>query len=510
MVKDISEIIGSDITNKAKIDPLKISKQLILREVNSLRSNYQFHEKPDPKDVNPLPPRKESYCHAFYRILGLPVISADRSKFYNPGFFGNDAGSDESSRRESIDKNQDPVLKVIEGLREVTNYENTLNFDSEETKLQYRFEMLQFPIKINIMDENKTAFDPDQQTDFVEGRSTFKPARKYLRPFKTVPDLTNNVFPVTNMISAPFVNESNSMVRKTQLNKPYLEFVARIRFSKDIQTSTDNNALITTLKNKIETLSGENSSITTAFDNTLKDMSVIELYVVEKMLTSLYDLCNKTNEEKQKGHNIVSRLLSYFEDDSLSLQKGEVVFDTLDKEIKNREAHVAAMELILSQIPNYSIPGVGTIKNPIKCPLTASFIEFVQPDIINLRNEITELNSEKQKRIQMFNSTNSELFYLLGEVNGIGLIDIITIMLAFWLITPEQLLAFFDNSSFNRMYREPSLHVDVVETRYTSGVSTVSITEAVSALDEIVLNLLKLAEAIVESNETSASSKDST
>ena len=31
----------------------------------------------------------ESYCHAFYRILGLPVVSPNLNDFYNTGYFSN-------------------------------------------------------------------------------------------------------------------------------------------------------------------------------------------------------------------------------------------------------------------------------------------------------------------------------------------------------------------------------------------------------------------------------------
>jgi len=39
-----------------------------------------------PNNTNPTLLVQESRCHAFYRILGLPVVSADGSQFYNPGF----------------------------------------------------------------------------------------------------------------------------------------------------------------------------------------------------------------------------------------------------------------------------------------------------------------------------------------------------------------------------------------------------------------------------------------
>jgi hypothetical protein len=41
---------------------------------------------PTPNTTTPVLLVQESRCHAFYRILGLPVVSANASNFYNPGF----------------------------------------------------------------------------------------------------------------------------------------------------------------------------------------------------------------------------------------------------------------------------------------------------------------------------------------------------------------------------------------------------------------------------------------
>jgi hypothetical protein len=502
MVKSAAEIISQDVLNKVKIDPLKISKTLILQDINNIRSNNQLNENPDRSDPNPLPPRKESYCHAFYRILGLPVIAADKIRFYNPGYDGGDTTGDEQTRRLSIDGSQDQVLKVLEGIRENVNYENTLNFEGVETKLTYRFEMLQNPMKINMLDENKGAFDSDVQTDFVDARGIFKPARKILRPFKCVPALTNNIMPITNIIAAPFVNENSAKLRNVSLNKSYIEFVARVRFSKDIKSVTANDPLIKALQNNINTItSGYTSTkISNSFNENIQDLSILELYIVEKMLSSLFNICNKTFEEKRKALEIVARLSTQLDSESVSAQQNEIKFDTLNKWIDDRNARIDGMDLILSQIPNYTIPGVGSINNPMKSPLIASFIELVQPEIVQLRSEVDQLNSEKQKRIKLFNSINSELFYIIGEINGLGLIDIIAMMLAFWLITPEELLGLFDEPSFVRLYRDPSLHIDAVESRFQARASSITIEQSITALDKTIMSLLQISEELIEAS----------
>jgi hypothetical protein len=41
---------------------------------------------PTPNTTTPVLLAQESRCHAFYRIIGLPVVNSDQSAYYNPGF----------------------------------------------------------------------------------------------------------------------------------------------------------------------------------------------------------------------------------------------------------------------------------------------------------------------------------------------------------------------------------------------------------------------------------------
>lgn len=496
MVKDVSTIFSAEITDKQQLNYLNISKNLILRNINNIRSNFQFNENQDKTEPNVLPPMKESYCHAFFRILGLPVISADKTKFYNPGFYGNEIGQIEIERRNSIDRFQDQTLFSLETAREFINYGNSLNFESESTKYQYRFELLKQPMSVNLLDENKGPFDYDQQIDNVSNRDTYKPVQKILRPFKCVPNLINKVIPATNMICAPFVSQPNSKLRNSILTRPYIEFVSRIRLSKDITSNTAENKLSEALSQKIEGLNIE--SVLSSFIDSVKNLSTLELYVIEQLFITLIDACNKINREKKAAQELVAKMESRLEGENIQFTNDGVVFDTLEKWIQERQQKIAEKELLLSQIPGFTIPGIGEISNKIHCILTNPFIELVQPDLENLRKELETLNKEKQKRVKAFNSMNSELFYLIGEVNGLGLIDILVMMLSFWLISSEELISMFDEESFNRLLLEPSLYSDVVERRIQNG-PLLGISEVMESFDKNVTLLLKLADSVVES-----------
>lgn len=497
MVQDVSTIFSAEITDKQQLDYLNISKNLILRNINSIRSNFQFNENQDNTEPNILPPMKESYCHAFFRILGLPVISADKTKFYNPGFYGNEIGQIEVERRNAIDRNQDQNLFTLETAREFINYGNGLKFEANSTKYQYRFDLLKQPISVNLITENKGPFDYDQQIDEVSSRTVHKPVQKILRPFKCVPNLTNKVIPATNMICAPFVNEANSKLRNSVLTKPYLEFVARIRLSKDITSNTTENTLSQALSKKIEDLNIE--SVLSSFSNSIKDLSVLELYIIEQLFITLIDACNKINKERKSAQELIAKMESRLKNEDIKFTNEGIVFDTLEKWIQERQEKIAAKELLLSQIPGFKIAGIGNLNNKIPCILTNSFIELVQPDLENLKKELDALNKEKNKRVTAFNSLNSELFYLIGEVNGLGLIDVLAMMLSFWLISAEELVSMFDDESFNRLIKEPSLYSSVVENRRNNSSPPLAISKVMESFDKNVTLILKLADSIVES-----------
>jgi len=379
MVKDVSTIFSAEITDNQKLDYLKISKNLILRDINALRSNFQFNENQNLSEPNPTPPIKESYCHTFFRILGLPVISADKTRFYNPGFYGNEIGQIEIERRNAIDRVQDQNLfNNIEAKREFINYGNSINFENPSAKYQYRFDILKQPISVNLLNDDLGPFDYDDQTDPVNNRSKYKPVQKILRPFKCVPSLTNNIMPVTNMICAPFVNEVNSVMRNVKLTKPYLEFVARIRLSKDITANTEKNKLSKALTQKIESFNLESSLV--SFITTVKDFSILELYVIEQLVIGLIDICNKLNKEKKSAQDLIAKMESRLEGEDITFTTEGVIFDTLEKWIEERKQKIAAKELVLSQIPGFDIPGIGISENKINCVLTNSFVELVQPD----------------------------------------------------------------------------------------------------------------------------------
>ena len=136
------------------------------------------------------------------------------------------------------------------------------------------------------------------------------------------------------------------------------------------------------------------------------------------------------------------------------------------------------------------------------CPLISPLIKLVQPSIEDLQKEIDQLNEEKQKKLKFFNNLDISTFYTIGEVNGLGLIDIISIMIAFWIIPKNVILSMLDKSSFIRMYSYPELRNEVVEQRHsiTKDETLINIKDTMVTLDQTIVQILKSCEQVIKNN----------
>ena len=510
---DISTAFNAN-SDKELINPSELSEELIVNKINGIRSNLQLSE-PDLYTIktygNATIPIKESFCHAFYRMLGLPVINKTISNFYNPGFYGNEQNVN-AFERDSINANQDNNLMAVEDLREMVCNENILSFDKTDPKFQYRLDMLQQRMSIDKFDTNIDAFFKgsanDMQEQKLDKRTLYKTVRKILRPFKCSAKLCSSVYPITNSVCAPFVSENNSVVNSTKLIKPYLEFVIRTRLTKDIPSNSKSNDFYKTLQSQIQ-----NFNLPETMQQSINPFAELENYISTQMFQSLFYVCKNIGVESKKSIKIVDQINEKIKitktsvaNSSTNTENTALTFDVIDDAVQKLQSQIASKELLLSVLPNYTIKGADgsdiSIQNYMNCPLIAPFIKMVQPNISDLRKQVDYLNAEKQKRLKLFNSLNKSIFYTIGEVYGIGLIDIIAIMLAFWIIPKDNLLSMLDTVSFIRLYREPNLQNENVVERHTkyNDQPKVNIEQVINNFDQTVLQLLKSCEEIIKKN----------
>lgn len=496
------------------IDVTDMGKNLILTQLNNIRSNLQLLESDTStapkKSSQPFIPVAESFCHAFYRVLGLPVIHLNKTDFYNPGYYGSEDSSGNKQRRQKIDNSANsPDILAVEIYRERSCNDNNLAFKNASSKLEYRLEMMRAPIPINMLDPNPNidpfSFDKNQINTNFPNRNKFKTVSKILRPFKCVSYIVNNVEPRTNQICAPFIMDNDATILGTKLSHPYLEFVARIRFKSDIQKFGKSD-LYNSIAKQLETLTdASGKSLLSDFSLAISQFSDVEAYIFLQLFISFVSICLKVKETRIKNQQLATEIYNkiYNTGTTVSVDKsGKIQLSLIDLQLDEKKKQKLQREIILAQLP-VSTQFVDNIRltNPIDCITNNTFISLVQGDLNDIETQIKELEQQKNNQLALFNSINDNSFFVLGEVNGIGLLDIMCLLMSFWLLPQNELLSMFDAPSFNRLYRENNLHCSVVENRKsTKDKSNVPISDVIKSMDKIVFNLLKIASDIVASN----------
>jgi len=508
--------VANTITNQSldkikfqDIDVSDIGNKLILQQIKPLRSNFNLRESDTEtnaiKMALPWHPMIESYCHTFYRILGLPVINKSKNGFYNPGFLGDEDTSEEVERRAAIDGDQDTDLLQWERTREQMCSDNLLLFDNAETKLDYRLEMMKSPIDVNMLDQKLSdPFAPDKEEIELnfKDREKFKKVGKILRPFKCTPYITENIEPSSNKICAPFVPADSAVIHNNKLTQTYLELVCRSRFAMDTNKYNDASDLFkTSLIDQMKKL-----NLLDKFQENISALSDVEAYIFLQLFSSFVSVCIKVKETRISNIKLANEIYAkiYLSGEEVSVNSsGTIEINSIDKQIAAKKQEKATRDFILAQIPTGGeyIDGIK-LSNPINCALNHTFVSLLQNDVSSIDKDIEDLEQQKNNQLKLFNNINQTSFYVLGEVCGIGLIDIMVLMMSFWLLPQDQLLGLLDGPSFERLYRETSLHNTTVESRKSySGYyySNISISYSIGSMDKLVLNLLNTATDIVMS-----------
>ena len=503
-------VINSQALNDINTETVNINElcdSLILNQLANIRSNINLQEGDSNSNqaADTSPPVMESYCHAFYRILGLPVISNDKTSFYNPGFYGNNITDEEKNKRKTIDSNQDAKLMQVEAFREMYCHQNLLVFNNSALKLQYRLEMMAYPIESLMMDPSSpTAFDIDkmQMEPNLKGRVLFKTVAKFLRPFKCSSFITNKINPSKNKIAAPFVLANDAKVLNTSLTFSYLEFTCRSRFN---FVQVKDTELFTNIKAQ---LIGAN--IIDPFTNFLDQLTSVENYIFLQLFRSFISICQQVKQSKIDNKKLAAKILAETSftvgaNEQGSYEQETIKFDSIEDQIRNFKEKIAEKQLIYAQIPTDSQYTDGIQSgNKLNCLLNKTFISLIEGDIKKLQSKLKELEQKRNDNVRLFNSISKESFYILGEVNGIGLLDMIALMMSFWLLPQDQLLSMLDNESFNRLYLNTALRNSFVESRNASKKASHDISIVINSMDKIVLSLLMIASEIINSGTTTS------
>jgi hypothetical protein len=258
-----------------------IQKKIQINNINNFRELVQYGK------TETLP--QESRCHAFYRMIGFPVVSSDLVNFYNPGL--------DVIRVENKQYLTDQKIKIasdqIEGFHQLslqrektalafsdvfntnlTINASTLTLSSLNTRdfistLKNINDLSEDSMKLknhsyvanlnSIIGDNKISLLQyiDGNGNSPDANKLFKNRYHILAPFIVDPIIDATICPDENLISIPFTtNKQKKIKEQTYVSAPLLDKIIYDRFN----VSQSNIISTTDIENFIKndpTISGE-------------------------------------------------------------------------------------------------------------------------------------------------------------------------------------------------------------------------------------------------------------
>jgi len=429
---------------------------------------------------------QESRCHAFYRILGLPVVS--NSGIYNPGL-------DiivEKGRTVTISQKVTIANSLLNGFPEIslareqyvndnlkTFADNTsINacvlalsssnirefsspFKKDAGSLDFNKANQSYIISKEslIGSNNKVTFDQYIGREGVPP-SNFSTTRYHIiKPFIVDPriDLTTSS---DKKIAIPFVREKSQLrVSETKyVSRPLIEKIIRDRFS----VSNQSNNIGTLPKSVVDELLN---------NDTIKDVALVQqvasgkLYNLSeqqqfiKYLTMIYAMIDKLTEAQKiildaqsqyywlpipsktgpEGGSTVGPIYQKIPAALLTEKDLSVVASEIKKVISELSSQVAAVT---------NSPDIGGFLLP---SYTITFNTDTSTALGDNGSESSkQLSQTRNATLSEANSALRTIEIIMGEFSGFGLCDIIAIMGALYVMPENSLLGFLDPDAYQR------------------------------------------------------------
>lgn len=438
--------------------------------------------------------KQESRCHAFYRLLGLPVVSADH-KFYNSGYdIVKNPGLPRTITLETkinIAERLDPEFELISLFRELIPSQNLDVFSkntsidaavrslsllsfaggSEVTDGSINFRPFVNPLDDSVSDPFKTKFKNYQMGhSFNVGTNTVKfsqlrdvnnvPAAgvnsaHIIKPFIVDPRID---FTAESKVCVPFVNlkEFTKVDANTYAQPPLIELIINERFSKTDDSS--NGTYATDLKTFIEQNDFiKDEELITDFSKKaqgLQQRKLLEfLKVSQAMVSRLVDSLKPIQEAQGLYYwlpvpsvigpegkcSVRKNIVSKDVPTTLFTDADKAIIVLLSKSVKEQQSAEAAKADGKVHSGNLTL-GDNPIFNPVA---TRGIVETASASLQKLLKTRTDFLSKANSALQTIE-------IIMGEFSGLGLCDILAIIYSFYFLEESDLLGFLDDDAYTR------------------------------------------------------------
>lgn len=496
------DIISDDQNFNIDID--KIYSDFI-KEIDSIRSYTKLTTLDNAVDLDNSALKlqiekspQESRCHAFYRLIGLPVIAPDET-LYSPGFFKADNGSiDALNNKKGIGKKIPNGVKNLHLLRENSSsiYEgifatqsidssvlalssvNIRLFSSSLPNTDDPFDTSNPKYTVAGEDPTNTAISSSELLNMVDENGTqisasskglqYAKFRSHIiKPLMVHAPIELAVLPASRRICVPFVaNNADTLISNdVHARRPYIEFVCRSRFDG---------------RNKLDSLSDAQKDIIEFIkvSDTFKDLPIIQsvssgvgsptdqaqflkfFNIIRAMASQLFNAVNTIANVRSEffwvpipnkgGPEYGSTTRDIVPNDP-NIQNNQFTKDSsiVQKIVKKRfEQITATLFNTQKDLNNYALQDIK-----------------VAPDNgaglgNNNAEDLDNLIAERKSKCDKANAALREIEIIMGEFSGLGFCDIIAIYGALWLIDKKDLIGLLDENARARMKQVPELKQD--------------------------------------------------
>jgi hypothetical protein len=480
----------------------------------------------------------ESRTHAFYRMLGLPVIAPD-GKLFNPGF-NPLLDAVENTRRQSIVSAIPVAVKKRVQLREGESRGKIATFSSGNelatvVGLTMGLRSGQRNFAIADRESIQSLEDPPEQLLPIPQREiwlrktykrkdgqeiadtkTNKSVSHILAPFTTDPVICSNLDPNSGsqsvVIGAPFLEKENLEHESNKyLKRPGIEFILRLRLRQqnvaeqtgiaidNIDLSQFTNEINSDQQREIAaTLTDDIGASPDDVKEVLEGSGRIELYTLNnlvRMFKGLVHLYVESLETIEDARNQIiwiplpndggpergSKVSTLFVVPKMYLDTWEIERRISNLQIK---AALANMQMDIGETAD-------------ETPL--SFGDFAISEFQNIARAFEEqLQEERNNRDNIEAKASNALRvieFIGGEVSGLGLLDIIAIYMALWSLDVTVLLSLIDDGAAQRLNQITELKTADTEARANGEVDALN---AYQRLAERIQTILSYADRLLQ------------
>ena len=426
----------------------------------------------------------ESRVNAFYRMIGFPVVQS-ASEYFSPGYDVNInrdlvALSKHNSIINGVLKNNQLINKQLEPRELIPKYYSRVFSAGGFNAKAFAFGSVfirsfekQFGSTGPLEEDNAQTQTVSQRVsnviEFFSRNSEQAVAifnlisspnfqsNHPLKPFIVDPRVV--VTPDARLVAAPFLLDASQLQFGVgqSYKRPYIERVISIRLANN--NVLKNNLNLTKIIDSIK----KDETITHAFlvavsKNPQKDLLTSNVVVFDSYFRKIRAVLDKL--AKSIGEVLDARKLINFQPipDPILGMEGNITLDAISEDPNNGDIELDILTMskvkALKELALQTSTGLQGQPDPgdfVFSDLDDIFFSADQAVENSHQDTLDSLETNRQSIANPALEALKNIEYIMGEFSGLGILDIIAIQSAFWLMDMDKLLGLLDRTAYDRL-----------------------------------------------------------